>query len=143
MRRNIYRDSNAPYPHLWTARSRVRSLHNPTEPPPFLPCPGSTSPIGASFHSWRSQHQDRSDPEKKNETFIYHEKRKERETYAHKDVHTDRGRKDSRATPRRDFADVAHNLHRFAALGEGSDNTLLRLEESSVVIILYMKENYS
>jgi hypothetical protein len=64
------------------------------------------------------------------------------ETHAHKDVHADCGRKDGRTTPRWDFADVAHNLHGFATLGERGDNTFLRLKESSVVVILYVKEDY-
>jgi hypothetical protein len=58
-------------------------------------------------------------------------------------VQADCGRKDSRATPRRDFADVAYNFHQLAALGERSDNTLLRLEECSLLLILYMKEDCS
>jgi hypothetical protein len=58
-------------------------------------------------------------------------------------VQADRGRKDSRATPRRDFADIAYNFHRLAALGERSDNTLVGLEECSLLIIQYMKEDYS
>jgi hypothetical protein len=70
-------------------------------------------------------------------------RREEGGTHAHEDVHADRGRKDSRTTSRWDFADVAHNIHRLAALCERSDNSLLRLEERSVVVILYMKEDYS
>ena len=57
-------------------------------------------------------------------------------------MHADRGRKDSRATPRRDFADVAYDLHGFATFSERGDNTFLRLKESSVVVILYVKEDY-
>ena len=57
-------------------------------------------------------------------------------------MQADRGRKDSRTTPRRDFADVAYNFHRLAALGERSDNTFLRREERSLLLILYMKEDY-
>jgi len=73
---------------------------------------------------------------------LAHHETEKKDTYAHEDVHANCGRKDSRATPRWDFADVAYNFHRLAALSERSDNTLFRLEERSLINILYMEEGY-